>query len=75
MPVQVRFAAVVCSVFCLASSLAAAAETPKALCQPTVSKPVVVATAAERLAAGQRSEPPLTDTFDWPDTPLGGIHI
>ena len=73
MPVQARFAAVVCSVFCLASSLAAAAETPKALCQPTVSKPVVVATAAERLAAGQRSEPPLTDTFDWPDTPLGII--
>jgi hypothetical protein len=73
MPVQVRFAVVVCSTLYLASSLAVAAETPKALCYPTVSGPVVVATAAARLAAGKRAEPPLTDTFDWPDTPLGII--
>lgn len=33
----------------------------------------MVASPAQRLAAGARAEPPLTDTFDWPDTPLGVI--
>jgi len=73
MAFKVRVAAVVCNAFCLTSELAVTAETPTLLCRPTVSKPLIVATAAERLAAGQKAEPPLTDTFDWPDTPLGVI--
>ena len=44
------------------------------LCNPVISDPVVVASAKQRLAAGQIAEPPLTDTADgfaWPDTPIG----
>jgi hypothetical protein len=48
-------------------------QAPSAICQPTVTGPVVVASPAQRLAAGQRAQPPLTDAFDWPDTPLGII--
>jgi hypothetical protein len=48
-------------------------ETLSPVCQPTVTGPIVVASPAQRLAAGQRAEPPLTDTFDWPDTPVGII--
>jgi hypothetical protein len=73
MPVQLRFAVVVGSALWFTSSWAAEAEVPKTICRPTVSKPVIVASAAQRLAAGQRAEPPLTDSFDWPDTPLGII--
>jgi hypothetical protein len=43
------------------------------LCNPTVTPLIVVVTPAQRLAAGARAQPPLTDTFDWPDTPLGVI--
>ncbi len=43
------------------------------LCHPVLTPPVTVATPAQRLAAGAKAEPPLTDTFDWPDTPLGVI--
>jgi hypothetical protein len=43
------------------------------LCNPWVTSQVVVASPAQRLAAGARAQPPLTDTFDWPDTPLGVI--
>jgi len=49
------------------------AQTLSQLCRPVLTPPVVVATPAQRLAAGARAEPPLTDTFDWPDTPLGVI--
>jgi hypothetical protein len=49
------------------------AQTPARLCNPTLSSAVVVATPAQRLAAGAKAEPPLTDSFDWPDTPLGVI--
>jgi hypothetical protein len=38
-----------------------------------VTSPIVVVTPTQRLAAGARAQPPLTDTFDWPDTPLGVI--
>ena len=50
-----------------------AAQAPARLCNPTLSSAVVVATPAQRLAAGAKAEPPLTDTFDWPDTPMGVI--
>jgi hypothetical protein len=43
------------------------------MCRPSVSKTVVVASPAQRLAAGQRARPPLIAPFDWPDTPLGVI--
>ena len=43
------------------------------LCHPVLTPPIEVATPAQRLAAGAKIEPPLTDTFDWPDTPLGVI--
>src|ERR1700685_3388196 len=49
------------------------AQAPARLCNPTLSSAVVVATPAQRLAAGAKAEPPLTDSFDWPDTPLGVI--
>jgi hypothetical protein len=43
------------------------------VCRPSVSKPIVVASAAQRLAAGARVRPPIGAPFDWPDTPLGVI--
>jgi hypothetical protein len=46
------------------------------LCNPSVTSPIVVVSAAQRLAAGAKAQPPLTDTnsgFAWPDTPLGII--
>ena len=49
------------------------AQTLSQICHPALTPPVVVASPAQRLAAGARAEPPLTDTFDWPDTPLGVI--
>jgi hypothetical protein len=49
------------------------AQTLTPLCNPSVTSQVVVASPAQRLAAGARAQPPLTDTFDWPDTPLGVI--
>src|ERR1700691_2484114 len=48
-----------------------AAQAPARLCNPTLSSAVVVATPAQRLAAGAKAEPPLTDTFDLPDTANG----
>jgi hypothetical protein len=47
------------------------AQTP--ICQPLLTSPIVVVSPAQRLAAGAKAEPPLTDSFDWPDTPLGVI--
>ena len=44
------------------------------LCNPVISDPTVVASAKQRLAAGNIAVPPLTDTIDgfaWPDTPIG----
>ena len=52
------------------------AQTPGPLCHPSVNGRTVVVTAEERIAAGRRADPPLTDTdsgFAWPDTPLGVI--
>src|SRR5580698_895447 len=55
------------------SSQRSVAQTLSQLCRPSLTAPIVVASPAQRLAAGARAEPPLTDTFDWPDTPLGVI--
>lgn len=60
--------------FCFRTPFLFAAEPLKNLCTPVLSKPIVVATPAQRQAAGDRSEPSLTDSFDWPDTPLGVIR-
>ena len=49
------------------------AQALSQICHPVLTPPVAVASPAQRLAAGARAEPPLTDTFDWPDTPLGVI--
>jgi hypothetical protein len=46
------------------------------VCQPSLTNPIVVASPGQRLAAGNRAQPPLTDTYNgfaWPDTPLGII--
>jgi hypothetical protein len=51
-------------------------QTLTPLCNPSVTSPIVVVSAAQRLAAGAKAQPPLTDTntgFAWPDTPLGVI--
>ena len=55
------------------SSGVSPAQVPTRLCNPSVTSPIVVATPAQRLGAGAKAQPPLTDTFDWPDTPLGVI--
>ncbi len=46
------------------------------VCQPSVTKPIVVVSPSQRLAAGNKAQPPLTDIYDgfaWPDTPMGII--
>jgi hypothetical protein len=46
------------------------------VCQPSVTSPIVVASPAQRLAAGAKAQPPLTDPYNpfaWPDTPMGII--
>ncbi|MGD0759750.1 MAG: hypothetical protein ABR921_12660 [Candidatus Sulfotelmatobacter sp.] len=50
-----------------------AAQDLVSVCQPSVTTPIVVATPAQRLAAGSRAQPPITDIFAWPDTPMGVI--
>jgi len=46
------------------------------VCNPTITAPVEVASPQQRLAAGNRAQPPITDTsngFAWPDTPLTAL--
>jgi hypothetical protein len=56
---------------------AAAQNEPTTLtqiCTPQVTANVVVASAKQRYDAGQRAQPPITDTYNgfaWPDTPTG----
>jgi hypothetical protein len=57
-------------------SALAPAQTISPVCSPTILANQEVATPAQREAAGDRAQPPLTDTADgfaWPDTPLGVI--
>jgi hypothetical protein len=58
------------------SSAAAADQVPTQVCQPSTTKPIVVASPSQRLVAGAKAQPPVTDiynTFAWPDTPLGVV--
>src|ERR1700679_3221727 len=55
------------------SSALSSAQTLNPICKPSVTSPIIVASPAQRLAAGAKAQPPLTDAFDWPDTPLGII--
>jgi hypothetical protein len=47
---------------------------PVRVCTPQVSALVTVASPAQRNAAARKAEPPLTDIFAWPDTPLGVVR-
>jgi hypothetical protein len=58
-------------------SAVGSAQTLSPVCQPTVTGPIIVASPAQRLAAGNKAQPPITDTsngFAWPDTPMGIIN-
>ena len=72
LPRLVRLSCLACQLLSILDGVSAAqALTP--VSQPSVTSPIVVASPAQRLAAGAKAQPPLTDTFDWPDTPLGVI--
>jgi len=46
-------------------------------CSPKITANVLLVSAAQRYAAGEKALPPLTDTADgfaWPDTPLGVVR-
>jgi uncharacterized repeat protein (TIGR03803 family) len=43
------------------------------ICNPTISSPVEVATSHQRYEAGTKAQPPLTDSFDWPDGQLAAL--
>jgi hypothetical protein len=63
-------------VFFSFSSRIVAAQAPTPVCQPAVSSPITVASPAQRLAAGNKAQPPVTDPnnfFAWPDTPMSLI--
>ena len=66
-----------CSVLALLPGLSTAQNQPATLtqvCAPKVTANNVVASAKQRFDAGQRAQPPITDTFNgfaWPDTPMG----
>jgi hypothetical protein len=50
------------------------AQVPTQICNPSVSKPITVASFQQRDTAGAKAQPPVTDTnnyFAWPDTPIG----
>lgn len=57
-------------------STRAKAQAVAPLCTPKIIANKVVATAAQREAAGDIAQPPITDTangFAWPDTPMGVV--
>lgn len=59
-----------------AASVTVAAQTITQLCMPKITANDLVVSPAQRSAAGQKAQPPLTDSvsgFAWPDTPLGVI--
>src|SRR5271157_2838245 len=58
------------------SSCAASAQSVTPLCTPKIVANQELVTPAQRQAAGNVAQPPLTDTADgfaWPDTPLGVV--
>jgi hypothetical protein len=60
----------------LVASVTEWAQAIAPICAPKVTANVVVASAKQRYEAGQKAEPPVTDTtsgFAWPDTPIGVI--
>jgi hypothetical protein len=59
-----------------AASLSAGTQAISQLCTPKVTANEIVVSPKQRYDAGQKAEPPLTDTstgFAWPDTPMGVI--
>jgi len=59
-----------------AASVSAEAQAISQLCTPKVTANEIVISPKQRYEAGQRAEPPITDTtsgFAWPDTPMGVI--
>jgi len=59
-----------------AASVSVEAQATSQLCTPVVTANEIVASPKQRYEAGQRAEPPITDTnngFAWPDTPMGVI--
>lgn len=59
-----------------AASVSTGAQTISPVCTPKITANEVVASPQQRLKAGQKAEPPVTDMnafFAWPDTPLGII--
>jgi len=68
------FSALFASASLVAISCAFAnAQALTQLCNPKITNQIVVDSPAQRDAAAGKIEPPLTDTFDWPDTPMGVI--
>jgi len=64
---------VVLAIFMQLCSAFGAAQAITRLCNPVLTRPIVVVSSEQRTAAAAKAQPPLTDTFDWPDTPLGVI--
>lgn len=61
---------------CACLPVGGVSQNVTAICTPKILADTVVATAAQRAAAGAIAEPPITDHangFAWPDTPLGVI--
>ena len=50
------------------------AAEPARVCTPTVTAQTTVADPHRRDVAAAKAQPPLTDTFDWPDTPIGVVN-
>jgi hypothetical protein len=76
-PVLVLRILIFCNILALLPGLSEAQSQPPTLtqvCTPKVTANSVVASAKQRFDAGQRAQPPITDTFSgfaWPDTPIG----
>jgi hypothetical protein len=68
---------ILCSALAVWPELAAAQSSEPAItriCTPKITANIVVASPQQRYDAGQRSQPPITDTYNgfaWPDTPMG----
>jgi hypothetical protein len=58
----------------LANAEAVLASTITPICTPKVGAPVIVASYQQRAQAAARAQPPLTDIFAWPDTPISFVR-